>query len=114
MQAKAISKYVRVSPYKLRTLASVVRGESVDKALAWLKASSIKRAAVLSKVIFSAYSNAKSIDLVNAGAMENFVIKELRVDAGPVVRYFKPGAMGRASAQRRRLSHISVMVEKKP
>ena len=113
MQARAKSKNIRISPYKLRTLANVVRGSRVDKALAWLKTCSVKRAVPLAKVIFSAYSNAKNTQQEQADTMEQFVVKELRVDAGSTIRYFKPGAMGRASAQKRRLSHICVVVERK-
>ena len=39
------------------------------------------------------------------------VIKDIRVDQGPMFRYFKPGAMGRANIYRKRLSHMSVIVE---
>ena len=112
MQARALSKYIHVSPYKLRSLADVVRGDRVDKALAWLKTCSMKRAVPLAKTIFSAYSNAKNSESEGVEAMEQYVIKELRIDAGPITRYQKPAAMGRASAQRRRLSHIHVVVEK--
>ena len=41
----------------------------------------------------------------------DLVIKDIRVDQGPMFRYFKPGAMGRANIYRKRLSHMSVIVE---
>ena len=110
--ARAISKYVRVSPYKLRPFADVVRGDRVDNALAWLKTYSINRVTPLMKTIFSAYSNAKNLDEGKGTSMHDFVIRIVQVDEGPVVRYFKPGAMGRASVQKKRMSHIQVVVEK--
>ena len=44
--------------------------------------------------------------------MDEVRIKEIRIDQGATVRYFKPGAQGRVSPQRKRFSHISVVVEK--
>ena len=39
------------------------------------------------------------------------VIKEIRIDQGPMVKYFKPGAMGRSNVYRKRMSHIGVVLE---
>ena len=43
----------------------------------------------------------------------DLLYKEIRVDQGPILSYFKPGAMGRAMVQRKRLCHISVILETK-
>ena len=112
MQAHALSRFVRVSPFKMRPFADVVRGSKVDKALAWLKTCPEKRAMPLIKTIASAFANAKDKNSDANVTMADFVIAEIRVDQGPTVRYFKPGAMGRASVQRRRFSHVLVKVEK--
>jgi large subunit ribosomal protein L22 len=45
--------------------------------------------------------------------MEKLYIKEIRVNQGPIVRYFRPGAMGRANMQRKRLSHVEIVLDKK-
>lgn len=111
MLFKAKSKYIRVSPYKLRPYVAVIRGNTIDRALAWLKTHRIKRIRPLEKVVFSAYSNAKNLQ--KNISMENVYIKEIRVDQGPVVKYFKPSAMGRASMQRKRLSHLEVVLEQR-
>jgi large subunit ribosomal protein L22 len=110
MQAQAISKYIRISPYKLRPYADVIRGNTVAKAYAWLKTSANRRTEPLLKVIMSAAANAKNRggDIV---VVDELRIKEVRVDQGPIIRYFKPGAMGRGVVQRKRLSHIKVVVE---
>jgi large subunit ribosomal protein L22 len=113
MQAQAISKYVRISPYKLRPYVDVVRGNRLDKALAWLKTCSVKRVIPIIKTIVSAYSNAKNKDSIGNAPLQDFIVKEIRIDAGPVTSYFKPGAMGRASMKRKRVSHVHVVVEKK-
>jgi large subunit ribosomal protein L22 len=112
MLAKAISKYIRISPYKLRPYADVIRGKSVEKAYAWLKTCAVKRAEPLLKTLASAYANAK-VKNPNLGGMSEVIVKEVRIDQGPTVKYFKPAAQGRAAPQRKRMSHISVIVDAK-
>jgi len=113
MIARAISKYVRVSPFKLRPIVNVVRGSRVSDALALLKTQCTKRSIPLLKTISAAYYNAVNNDqAMHNTPMNQFIMKEIRVDAGPIVKYYKPGAMGRSQVQRRRLSHVRVVVEK--
>jgi large subunit ribosomal protein L22 len=91
-------------------LVDVVRGKRVSDALAWLTTYPVKRAEPIRKMIQSAAANAKSRENV---AVDDLIVKEIRVDQGPTIRYFKPGAMGRSNIQRKRLSHMSVLVESK-
>jgi large subunit ribosomal protein L22 len=109
--AKAIARFLQYSPFKLRPLADVVRGHSVEYALNWLSVCALRRAAPLKKLIASAAANAKSFN-PNV-ALSDLYITDIRVDHGPSRRYFKPGAMGRAGLQRKRLSHASVVVKVK-
>jgi len=111
MLARAISKYIRISPYKLRPYADVIRGTSVDKAYAWLKTCGVKRAEPLLKTLASAYANAQ-VKNPEVDSMAKLTVKEVRIDQGPIVKYFKPAAMGRAAPQRKRMSHITVVVDK--
>ena len=104
--AKAL--YVPFSPYKIRLLANVVRGKPIVYALGWLQTYKNRRVSPLQKVIESAVANAKNLKNVDPS---DLLIKEIFVDQGPTHRYFKPGAMGRAMIQRKRLCHISVTLE---
>lgn len=108
MQITAKAKYIRFSPYKVRPLADVVRGKSAVYALNWLATCSVKKAVPLQKLIESAVANAKHNNNVEVGKL---FVKDVRIDQGPIVRYFKPGAQGRANIQRKRLSHMSVVLE---
>lgn len=108
MQFVAKARYVWYSPYKLRPLADVVRGKNAAYAINWLSIYKNQRTVPLKKVIESAIANARQLKNVTA---ENLAIKEIKVDQGPIHRYFKPGAMGRAMIQRKRLCHISVILE---
>ncbi len=106
----AVAKFVRQSPYKLRPIADVVRGKDVGYALNWLTTYKTQRVEPIMKALLSAVANAK--DLQELGP-EELIIKEIRIDQGPIRRYFKPGAQGRAKPQRKRQCHISVTVQKK-
>lgn len=110
MQFVAKAKYVSKSPYKLRPVADVIRGKDVLYALNWLSTYKTQRVVAIQKVLESAVANAKHNGNVEASMLN---IKEIRVDQGPIHRYFKPGAQGRANPQRRRLSHLSVILEPK-
>ena len=110
MQFVAKARYVWYSPYKLRPLADVVRGKSAFYALGWLETYKTKRSVPLKKALESAVANAKNLKNIDS---KNLSIKEIRIDQGPIHRYFKPGAMGRAMIQRKRLCHISVILESK-
>jgi large subunit ribosomal protein L22 len=110
MQFVAKTKFVRYSPYKLRPLADFVRGKGAVTALDWLRAHENQRVRPIRKMIESAVANAKN--LKNSKA-EDLIIKEIRIDQGPIFRYYKAGAMGRATIQRKRFSHLSVILEGK-
>ena len=108
MQFVAKAFHIRISPYKLRSLADVVRGKNVEYALHWLATYPVQKAQPVRKVIESAAGNAKHLKGLESSSL---VISEIKVDEGPMVRYFRPGAMGRSNAQKKRLSHISVIVK---
>lgn len=111
MLAIASSKNVRISPYKLRPYARVVRGKSVEEAHAWLKNCGIKRVRPMIKTIASAYANVRNKHAGEYSARD-VMIKEIRIDQGSIVGYFKPAAMGRAMPQRKRLCHIMIVLDK--
>lgn len=110
-QFLASAKYVHYSPYKLRPIANVVRGKDVVYALNWLTTYRSQRSQPITKLLQSAIANAKNKSNVDGAALK---VKEIRVDGGPINRYFKPGAQGRACIQRRRLCHIKIVLETKP
>jgi len=106
----ARSKYIKISPWKLRPIVDGIRGRSLGKSLALLNAHMTKRVKPIIKALNSAYANAKNKNK-EIDSPDMLVIKKIFIDQGPVLKYFKPAAMGRASVQRRRLSHISVELE---
>ncbi len=106
--ARATARFARVSPMKARRVIDLVRGKSVEDALAELKYAPQAAAQLLSKVIASAAANAEN----NFGLdPRTLVISEAFADEGPTMRRFRPRAQGRAFHIRKRTSHITVVVE---
>jgi large subunit ribosomal protein L22 len=107
MEYSAKSRNVRYSPYKLRPVVDVIRGKKAVDALNWLLSYKTQRAVDVRKLLLSALANAKSRDNVLSSTL---FIKDIRVDQGPMHKYFKPAAQGRAAVQRKRLCHISIVL----
>lgn len=106
--ARATARFVRVSPMKARRVIDLVRGKSVEDALAILKYAPQAASEDVAKVVASAAANAEN----NFGLdPRTLVISEAYADEGPTMRRFRPRAQGRAFHIRKRSSHITVVVE---
>ncbi|KKM12667.1 50S ribosomal protein L22 [Clostridiales bacterium PH28_bin88] len=110
MEAKAIAKFVRISPSKVRQVVDLIRGKNVKDALAILKFTPKRASAAVEKVVKSAVANAEHNYEMNA---DDLYVAKVYVDQGPTWKRFKPRAMGRADLMRRRTSHITVVVSEK-
>src|SRR5262245_29636943 len=109
MEAKAVVRGVRISPRKMRIVANMVRGKSVDDALALLKLLPKKSSKVISKLLASAAANAEDLSKGQA-ELDSFVVKTIQVDNGPIIKRWMPRAMGRANRIQHRTSHVFVAV----
>ncbi len=108
MEKKAVAKYIRISPQKARLVADLVRGQDVDSAITTLKFMPKKAARILRKVIESAVANAIQTETIDA---DTLYIKKIQIDGGPMLKRFRPRAMGRATRILKRTSHITVVVD---
>lgn len=107
MEVKAIAKYIRVSPQKVRLVANAIKGKKVNEALNFLKFTPKRSARIIGKVLRSAIANAEQ----NPGIdVDTLYIKEIFVDQGPTLKRFRPKAMGRATRILKRSSHIKVVL----
>jgi len=104
--SKAVLKFTRVAPNKARMIAREVQGMNAEEALAALEFTPNKAAKIIYKVIASAVAN-------SGNEPEDCVITSCRVDAGPVLKRFRPRARGMASGIRKPTAHILVEVEGK-
>ncbi len=113
IEARAIQKYLRKSPRKVRLVVDAVRGENVAKALKKLEFIKKASASHVAKVIKSAAANAR--DKFQEVRPENneLYIKEIYVNEGPTLKRIQPAPMGRAHQIRKRMSHITVVVAQK-
>jgi len=111
MEAKAISRYVKQSPRKIRKTLNSVRGKKVGVALNMLHFSPEKAAVVIEKTILSAVANLMSNDENKSNIIpEELEIKEAYVDGGPITKRFRAASMGRASLIRKPSAHLTVVV----
>ena len=108
MEAKAIARYIRMSPQKVRLVADTVRGKKVEEALATLEHTTKAAARVVSKVVKSAAANVEHN--LKADNAEEFRVAVITVDSGPMLKRFRPRAMGRAAKIWKRTSHITVVL----
>jgi large subunit ribosomal protein L22 len=107
MEAKAIARYVHVSPRKARIVIDQVRGKSVVDALDLLRFNDRAVSEIVSKVVNSAACNAQDKFGLRP---ENLVISKAFVDEGPTLKRFRPRAKGSASRINKRTSHITIIV----
>jgi large subunit ribosomal protein L22 len=106
--ARAVLKRFRESPRKVRMVADMIRGRSVDDAMSILRLQQRKAAKMLSKVLGSAIANATENEKAD---VEKLVVSKVTVDGGPVTRRWMPRSMGRANRILSRTSHVTVVVD---
>jgi len=109
MEARAISKFERISPFKAREITRLVQGKPAVQALEQVQLMSRKGARLVAKTLKSAIANATNRD-TDAVAAEQLIIKEAVVGEGPTMRRFRPKARGMAGRIRKRTSHIRIIV----
>jgi large subunit ribosomal protein L22 len=111
MEARAVARYIRMSPRKVRIVANMIRDKEVDDALNALHFSPKAASRPIEKVLRSAVSNMLNVEGVSSKVSpEDLYIKEIRVDEGFTLRRFRAASMGRASPIRKRTCHIHVVV----
>ncbi len=105
MEISATLKRCRISPQKCRLVADRLRGLSVERALENLRFGRTKSAGLVLKLLESAIANAEN----NEGAdIDELKVRTIRVDQGATLNRFRARARGRASAIKKRTSHISI------
>ena len=107
-EIRAVSKYVRMSPSKIRRVLRQIQGKTYSEALLLLEFMPHASCAPIIKVLRSATANARN----NFGMDEkNLVIKSAFADQGPTMKRFRPRAQGRAYRILKATSHITIVME---
>jgi large subunit ribosomal protein L22 len=109
MEARAYIRGLQQSPRKMRVVAALVRGKSVEEAVGLLDLLPKKAASLISKAVKSAAANAEDQSGGDV-SVEDLRIKSLLVDNGPIQKRWMPRSMGRANRIQHRTSHLTVVV----
>jgi len=106
--ARAILRRFRESPRKVRAVADMIRGRSVEDAMSILRMQQRKAARMLAKVLGSAIANATENEKADS---DKLVVSKVFVDGGPVTKRWMARSMGRANRINARTSHVTVIVD---
>ena len=110
IEARAVAKYIRMSPHKVRLIADLVRGRDVDEALVLLRFTPKAAAKVVAKTIASAAANAEEDHGLST---EELYVAKIMVDKAPTLKRGRPGARGRYKPLLKRGSHITVVLSER-
>jgi large subunit ribosomal protein L22 len=110
VEAKAIAKYVRIAPRKVRIVIDLIRGKNVTEALAVLKNTPKVASEVIYKVLKSAIANAENNYDMNSDAL---FVSAAFVDQGPTMKRIHPRSRGQAFKILKRSSHVTVVVKER-
>ena len=105
---RAVAKYVRISPFKVRVVLDLIRGKRVDEAVAILSNASKAGAEPIRKVVESAAANAEHNLGMNRA---DLVVAECYADMGPTLKRMQPVSKGRGYRILKRTSHITVVLD---
>ncbi|AFY65285.1 50S ribosomal protein L22 [Geitlerinema sp. PCC 7407] len=106
-EVKAIARYIRMSPRKVRRVLDQIRGRSYREALIILEFMPYRACEPILKVLRSAVANAEHNEGLDPASL--FVSKAF-ADQGPTLKRFRPRAQGRAYQIRRPTCHVTVVV----
>lgn len=109
-QTRAVVKYVGRSAYKVRQVCDLIRGKDAEEAQNILLLCNRGAAEEVGKLLNSAMANASHNQNIPG---EELFVKEIFADEGPTMKRFKPRARGRASSIRKRMSHVTIVLERK-
>ena len=113
IEGRATARYVRTSAQKAKLVMDLIRGQSVDRALATLRFSQKRVAGAVAKVLRSAVANAEQKE-GSAGDVDRMFVSRCYADQGPSMKRIRPAPMGRAFRIVKRTAHLTVHVEERP
>jgi large subunit ribosomal protein L22 len=115
MEARALQRTARQSPYKMRLVIDQIRGKDVNEALALLRFSKKHAAKQIAKVLNSAVANAEQAARIANSSIDvdALYVKTAVVNEGQKLKRWMPAAMGRATPIHKRTSHVEIIVAEK-
>ncbi|MBQ3053982.1 MAG: 50S ribosomal protein L22 [Clostridia bacterium] len=110
MEARAISRYVRISPRKVKVVVDLIRNKPVGVAMGILNNTPKAASEVLIKLLKSAMANAENNHNMN---VDKLYVAEVFANPGPILKRIMPRAQGRAFRINKRTSHITLVLKEK-
>ncbi len=110
MEARAISRYVRISPRKVKIVVDLIRNKPVGVAMGILNNTPKAASEVLIKLLKSAIANAENNHNMN---VDKLYVAEVFANPGPILKRIMPRAQGRAFRINKRTSHITLVLKEK-
>jgi len=113
MEARAVKKYIRCSPRKMRLVIDQIRGKKIEEAFNILKYTPNTAAEEADRVVKSAYGNLLYKNSKESGGRidaDEVYVKIIHADPGPTMRRILPAPQGRAFRIRKRSNHLTVVV----
>lgn len=108
METKAVARFIRISPQKIRLMMDQVRGKRVEEALNLLMFAPQRGGRILRKLISSAVANAEENEGLD---VDTLYIKRIYADQGPTLKRWRARALGRATRINKRTSHLTVVLD---
>ena len=107
MQVQALTKYVRMSPKKVREVAREIQGRPANEALELLEFVPRKSARLVAKTLKSAVANAENNSNLSS---DSLVIEKAVVEDAPALKRWRAGPRGMVKPIRKRMSHIRIVL----
>ncbi|MDD3124550.1 MAG: 50S ribosomal protein L22 [Candidatus Kapabacteria bacterium] len=111
MEARALKKYIRSSPRKMRLVIDLIRGKNAFEALNILHFNTKLAAKDAEMVLRSAIANLSNNSEGNSFSPEEVRVKAAWVNPGPAMKRILPAPMGRAYRMKKRSNHLTIVVE---
>lgn len=108
MEARAYLRNVRIAPRKVKIVCDLIRGKSVQEAVAIMNHTPKAASEILVKLLKSAMANAENNHSMNP---DNLYVSEVFVSPGPIMKRIRPRAHGRAFRILKRTSHITLVLK---
>lgn len=109
-EGKAILRYVRISPRKVKIVLDLVKNRSIDEAYGIIKHTPKAASEILFKLLKSAEANATNN---NGLDRDSLIVAEAFADQGPTLKRVMPRAKGAANRIKKRTSHITLVLKEK-
>ena len=109
MQVQALTKFVRISPFKAREITKEIQGLNANSAMDLLSFIPRKSARLVRKTLQSAIANAENNHNLSA---DDLIIEKALVEQGPTIKRFNPVSKGSAHPIKKRTSHFRVILSK--